>query len=34
MRIDLAAAIASKIIMKPRDRWPLFEEGIIPTVVD
>jgi CubicO group peptidase (beta-lactamase class C family) len=30
---DLVIAIASKIIMKPRDRWPLFEKCIIPAVV-
>jgi CubicO group peptidase (beta-lactamase class C family) len=31
---DLVVAIASKIISKPRDRWPLFEQCIIPAIKD
>lgn len=31
---DLVVAIASKIIRKPRDRWPLFEQCILPAVHD
>lgn len=31
---DLVVAIASKIISKPRDRWPLFEKCIIPAIKD
>jgi CubicO group peptidase (beta-lactamase class C family) len=31
---DLVVAIASKIISNPHDRWPLFEECIIPAVKD
>ena len=29
---DLVVAIASKIVRKPRDRWPLFEKCIIPAI--
>ncbi len=29
---DLVVAIASKIISKPLDRWPLFEKCIIPAI--
>jgi CubicO group peptidase (beta-lactamase class C family) len=31
---DLIVVIASKIIPKPRDRWPLLEKCIIPSIVD
>lgn len=31
---DLVVAIASKIIMKPHDRWPLFEKCILPAIED
>jgi CubicO group peptidase (beta-lactamase class C family) len=31
---DLVVAIASKIVAKPRDRWPLLEKCIIPAVID
>jgi CubicO group peptidase (beta-lactamase class C family) len=31
---DLVVAIASKIISKPRDRWPLFEKCILPAIED
>lgn len=30
---DLVVAIASKIVMKPRDRWPLFEKCILPAII-
>ena len=29
---DLIVVIASEIIQKPRDRWPLLEKYIIPSV--
>ena len=31
---DLVVAIASKIISKPLDRWPLIENCIIPALGD
>jgi len=31
---DLVVAIASKIVRKPRDRWLLFEECILPAIKD
>ena len=31
---DLVVAIASKITMKPQDRWLLFENCIIPAIID
>jgi CubicO group peptidase (beta-lactamase class C family) len=31
---DLVVAIASRLIMKARDRWPLIEECIVPAVLD
>ncbi len=33
-KIDLVVAIASKIISKPLDRWPLIEKCIIPALGD
>ena len=29
---DLVIAIASRIISRPRDRWPLIEKHILPAV--
>jgi CubicO group peptidase (beta-lactamase class C family) len=31
---DLVVAIASQIISKPRDRWELIEEGILPAMIN
>ncbi|MBN1538192.1 MAG: serine hydrolase [Anaerolineales bacterium] len=31
---DLVVAIASKVVMKTRDRWPLFEKCIIPALIE
>lgn len=31
---DLVIVIASKIIRRPRDRWPLIEKHILPTIVE
>jgi CubicO group peptidase (beta-lactamase class C family) len=31
---DLVIAIASKIIPKPKDRWPLVEDYIIPSIME